>query len=115
MAGMTRIIRDLKPVPDGEEKLGQIQRFLPSESDIIDFGSGSGGITKQLVDLGYNVLATDISPTSLSALVDRPGMAQFGLLITSEKPANNGRQSICRMKSAELGSLGTLELVKWDK
>ena len=44
-----------------------VQRFLPSGSDIIDFGAGSGIIAKQLVDLGYKVVAADISPTALSA------------------------------------------------
>ena len=44
-----------------------IQRYLPLGSAIIDFGCGSGVIAKHLVDLGFKVLATDISEPALAA------------------------------------------------
>jgi SAM-dependent methyltransferase len=44
-----------------------VRRFLSPGSQIIDFGAGSGVIAKQLVDLGYEVVATDISPSALAA------------------------------------------------
>ncbi len=44
-----------------------VQRFLSPGSEIIDFGAGSGVIAKQLVDLGYKVVASDISPNALAA------------------------------------------------
>jgi 2-polyprenyl-3-methyl-5-hydroxy-6-metoxy-1,4-benzoquinol methylase len=38
-----------------------VRRYLSPGSDIIDFGSGSGVITRHLVDLGYKVLAADLN------------------------------------------------------
>ncbi|PYL88182.1 MAG: hypothetical protein DMF17_00085 [Verrucomicrobia bacterium] len=45
--------------------------YLSPGSDIIDFGSGSGVITRHLVDLGYKVLAADISAPALAACGER--------------------------------------------
>jgi SAM-dependent methyltransferase len=44
-----------------------VQQFLPSGSDIVDFGCGSGVIAKQLVDLGYKVRAADVAGNALAA------------------------------------------------
>jgi hypothetical protein len=38
----------------------------------------------------------------LGAISADPKMGRFGLLLTSEKPANKCGQSICRMKSADV-------------
>jgi SAM-dependent methyltransferase len=44
-----------------------VRRYLPPGSDIIDFGCGSGIIAKHLVELGFKVLAADISAPLLAA------------------------------------------------
>lgn len=51
--------------------LDTVQRYLPAGSDIIDFGSGSGVIAKHLVDLGFKVLAADMSAPALAACRQR--------------------------------------------
>jgi SAM-dependent methyltransferase len=43
-----------------------VQRFVSPGSDILDFGAGSGVIAKQLVDLGYKVIAADVSTSALA-------------------------------------------------
>jgi 2-polyprenyl-3-methyl-5-hydroxy-6-metoxy-1,4-benzoquinol methylase len=48
-----------------------VQRYLAPGSDIIDFGSGSGVIARHLVDLGFKVLAADISAPALAACRQR--------------------------------------------
>ena len=48
-----------------------IRRYVRPGSDIIDFGSGSGVIARHLVDLGFKVLAADISAPALAACRQR--------------------------------------------
>jgi len=48
-----------------------VQRYLRPGSEIIDFGSGSGVIARHLVDLGFKVLAADISVPALAACRQR--------------------------------------------
>jgi SAM-dependent methyltransferase len=42
-----------------------IMRFVPPSSEIIDYGSGTGGTADSLKELGYNVVAADISEKAL--------------------------------------------------
>ncbi len=44
-----------------------IVRSVPTGSDIIDFGAGTGGTAGSLRDLGYRIMAADISPVALEA------------------------------------------------
>jgi len=44
-----------------------ITRFVPPRSDVIDYGSGTGGIADSLNGLGYNTVAADISEEALEA------------------------------------------------
>ena len=44
-----------------------ITRFVPSRSDVIDYGSGTGGTSGCLNELGYNTVAADISEEALEA------------------------------------------------
>lgn len=44
-----------------------VLRYLPPGREILDFGAGSGVIAKQLVDLGYKVVAADVSADALSS------------------------------------------------
>ena len=42
-----------------------IKRFVPPLSDIVDYGAGTGGTADSLRELGYNVVAADISEEAL--------------------------------------------------
>jgi SAM-dependent methyltransferase len=44
-----------------------VRRFLTSNSEVLDFGSGSGGIAKALSEDGYKVVAADVSTEALAA------------------------------------------------
>jgi len=44
-----------------------IKRWVPPESDLIDYGAGTGGTAYSLKELGYNVVAADISEAALEA------------------------------------------------
>lgn len=44
-----------------------IVRFVPPWSDVIDYGAGTGGTADSLKELGYNVVAADISEEALEA------------------------------------------------
>jgi SAM-dependent methyltransferase len=44
-----------------------IMRFVPPSSDVIDYGAGTGGTADSLKELGYNVVAADISEEALEA------------------------------------------------
>ncbi len=48
-----------------------VRRFLQPGSDILDFGAGSGLIARQLIDLGYKVVAADVTPAALAACRER--------------------------------------------
>jgi 2-polyprenyl-3-methyl-5-hydroxy-6-metoxy-1,4-benzoquinol methylase len=50
---------------------GTVLRYLPPGSEILDFGAGSGVIAKQFVDLGYKVVAADVSSDALAACRQR--------------------------------------------
>ena len=44
-----------------------VMRFVPPRSDVIDYGSGTGGTADALRKLGYHVVAGDISEEALEA------------------------------------------------
>lgn len=44
-----------------------VKRFVPQNSKLLDFGSGSGGIAKTLGADGYKIVAADVSPVALAA------------------------------------------------
>jgi SAM-dependent methyltransferase len=44
-----------------------IMRFVPAQSDVIDYGAGTGGTADSLRELGYNVVAADICEEALEA------------------------------------------------
>lgn len=45
---------------------GVIKRLLPQQSEIVDFGCGTGSIASELRDLGYRVVAADIAEEALA-------------------------------------------------
>ncbi len=44
-----------------------VKSFVATNSELLDFGSGSGGIAKRLSTKGYKVVAADVSPKALAA------------------------------------------------
>jgi len=44
-----------------------VMRFVPPRSDVIDYGSGTGGTADALQELGYHMVAADISEEALEA------------------------------------------------
>lgn len=55
-----------------------VMRFVPPQSDIVDYGAGTGGTTDALKQFGYNVVAADISEEALEACRIR-GLATVNL------------------------------------
>lgn len=69
-----------------------VQRFLSSGHEIVDFGSGSGVIAKQLVDLSYNVRVADVSDTALAACRQR-GLDTTDLKLKLARAGEHGLRS----------------------
>ncbi len=53
----------------------------PESSTALDFGCGSGNVTRQLLRCGFNVVAADVTPsfTKMSAAIDRNNVIPFVL------------------------------------
>jgi len=88
-----------------------VRRYLPPGSDIIDFGSGSGVITKHLVDLGYKVLAADISAPALAACGER-GLNTLDLNSNWPAPASADCVLACDVLEHVEDDLGLLRKLK---
>lgn len=61
-------------------------RFLPPRSNVIDYGAGTGGTADVLTELGYNVIAADISEEALATCHMR-GLPTVNL---KEEPLRSG-------------------------
>ena len=58
-----------------------VKRFLANNSEVLDFGSGSGGIARALSADGYKVVAADVSTEALAACC-RAGLDTMDLKTT---------------------------------
>jgi SAM-dependent methyltransferase len=50
-----------------------IEKFCPKSGDVLDLGAGPGTVAIELTKLGYNVTATDISPSAVDMAKKRAG------------------------------------------
>jgi SAM-dependent methyltransferase len=55
-----------------------IMRFVPPRSEVVDYGAGTGGTADALKELGYHVVAADVSEEALEACRMR-GLATVNL------------------------------------
>jgi SAM-dependent methyltransferase len=64
-----------------------LEPVLERQGTVLEFGCGSGLLTRYLVDAGHRVVATDASPAMLKlARETAPGAAAFELLVLPDDP-----------------------------